>query len=75
MDELEKNMENILNIEVSDTLEGGCTTRKDQLKDVSEDREKDYEYTRGQLYSLIDSLNSPEVQLIQRHFPRLKVNP
>ena len=54
MDELEKNMENILNIEVSDTLEGGCTTRKDQLKDVSEDREKDYEYTRGQLYSLID---------------------
>ena len=54
MDELEKNMENILNIEVSDTPEGGCTTRKDQLKDVSEDREKDYEYTRGQLYSLID---------------------
>ena len=54
MDELEKNMENILNIEVSDTPEGGCTTRKDQLKDVSEDREKDYEYTRGQLYALID---------------------
>ena len=54
MDELEKNMENILNIEVSDTPEGGCTTRKDQLKDVSEDREKDYEYTSGQLYSLID---------------------
>ena len=54
MDELEKNMESLLNIEVSDTPEGGCTTRKDQLKDVSEDREKDYEYTRGQLYSLID---------------------
>ena len=54
MDELEKNMESILDIEVSDTPEGGCTTRKDQLKDVSEDREKDYEYTRGQLYSLID---------------------
>ena len=54
MDELEKNMENILNIEVSDTPEGGCTTRKDQLRDVTEDREKDYEYTRGQLYTLID---------------------
>ncbi len=54
MDELEQNMEDLLNIEVSDTPEGGCTTRKDQLTDVSEDREKDYEYTRGQLYSLID---------------------
>ena len=54
MDELEKNMESILDIEVSDTPEGGCTTRKDQLKDVTEDREKDYEYTRGQLYTLID---------------------
>ena len=51
---LEENMESILDIEVSDTPEGGCTTRKDQLKDVSEDREKDYEYTRGQLYTLID---------------------
>ena len=51
---LEENMESILDIEVSDTPEGGCTTRKDQLKDVTEDREKDYEYTRGQLYSLID---------------------
>ncbi len=51
---LEENMESILDIEVSDTPEGGCTTRKDQLKDVTEDREKDYEYTRGQLYTLID---------------------
>ena len=51
---LEENMENILNIDVSDTPENGCTTRKDQLKDVTEDREKDYEYTRGELYSLID---------------------
>ncbi len=51
---LEENMENILNIEVSDIPEGGCTTRKDQLRDVTEDREKDYEYTRGQLYTLID---------------------
>ena len=51
---LEENMESLLNIEVSDTPEGGCTTRKDQLKDATEDREKDYEYTRGQLYTLID---------------------
>ena len=44
----------MLDIEVSDTPEGGCAPRKNQLRDVTEDREKDYEYTRGQLYSLID---------------------
>ena len=54
MNNLEDNMENILNLEVSDTPENGCTTRKSNLKDVTEDREKDYEYTRGELYSLID---------------------
>jgi len=54
MNNLEDNMEELLNVEVSDTPEGGCAKRKDQLRDVTEDREKDYEYTRGQLYSLID---------------------
>ena len=54
MNTLEENMEDILNVEVSDTPENGCTTRKKQLKDVTEDIEKDYEYTRGELYSLID---------------------
>ena len=54
MNSLEENMEEILNVEVSDTPEGGCAKRKDQLRDVSEDRDKDYEYTRGELYSLID---------------------
>jgi len=54
MNNLEDNMEELLNVEVSETPEGGCAKRKDQLKDVTEDREKDYEYTRGQLYSLID---------------------
>ena len=54
MNNLEDNMEELLNIEVSDTPEGGCAKRKDQPRDVTEDREKDYEYTRGQLYSLID---------------------
>ena len=53
-DKLEKNMENILNIDVSETPENGCTTRKSNLKDVTEDREKDYEYTRAELYRLID---------------------
>ena len=54
MNSLEENMEDILNVEVSDTPEGGCAKRKDQIRDVSEDRDKDYEYTRGELYSLID---------------------
>jgi len=54
MNSLEENMEEILNVEVSDTPEGGCAKRKDQIRDVSEDRDKDYEYTRGELYSLID---------------------
>ena len=41
--------------EVSDTPEGGCTTRKDQLTNVTEsDPNQDYEYTRGNLYSLIE---------------------
>ena len=54
MNTLEENMEDLLDIEVSDTPEGGCAPRKNQLKDVTEDREKDYEYTRGELYRLID---------------------
>ena len=54
MNNLEDNMEELLNVEVSDTPEGGCAKRKDQLRDVSEDRDKDYEYTRAELYSLID---------------------
>ena len=54
MSKLEKNMEEMLDIDVSNTPEGGCTTRKANLKDVTEDQEKDYEYTRGQLYNLID---------------------
>ena len=54
MNSLENNMEELLNVEVSNTPEGGCAKRKDQLRDVSEDRDKDYEYTRAELYSLID---------------------
>ena len=43
-----------LDIEVSNTPENGCVTRKDQLPDVSVQIQKDYEYTRGNLYSLIE---------------------
>ena len=43
-----------LDIEVSNTPENGCVKRKDQLPDVSEQIQKDYEYTRGNLYSLIE---------------------
>ena len=46
------NVEN--SIEVQTVKEGGCTTRRDQLKDVSVDIQKDYEYTRAYLYSLIE---------------------
>tara|TARA_B100000902_G_scaffold134225_1_gene132677 strand:+ start:115 stop:564 length:450 start_codon:yes stop_codon:yes gene_type:complete len=42
-------------IEVSDTPEGGCLRRQDKLTNVTKtDVEKDYDYTRGQLYSLIE---------------------
>jgi len=41
-------------IDVSTTPEGGCAKRKDQLKNVSNDIDKDYEYTRSNLYSLIE---------------------
>ena len=52
---------NITPTEVSNTPEGGCATRKDQLTNVTKpdrltksDIDKDYEYTRGNLYSIIE---------------------
>ena len=42
------------NIEVSNTPEGGCLKRQDALKNVTDDVDKDYEYTRSNLYSLIE---------------------
>ena len=56
-------LDKTLNItpEVCDTTEGGCATRKDQLTNVTKpdrltktDIEKDYDYTRGNLYSIIE---------------------
>ena len=60
------NLDGTFNVEVSETPEGGCSTRKDQLTNVTpggltkpdrltkNDIEKDYEYTRGNLYSIIE---------------------
>ena len=45
---------NTSSIEVSNTPENGCVRRKDEIKDVSGEIQKDYEYTRANLYSLIE---------------------
>jgi len=55
---------NITPVEVSTTPENGCTTKKDQLTNVTksnkpdrltkDDITRDYEYTRGNLYSIIE---------------------
>ena len=57
---------NITPTEVDDTPQNGCAPRKDQLTDVTnvgitrpdrltkDDITKDYEYTRGNLYSIIE---------------------
>ena len=48
---LEENMEEILNIDVSSVEDAKPPVKLDRDKD---DRTKDYEYTRGELYTLID---------------------
>ena len=50
MKSLEENMEDMLDIETSET----DVKEKKLSNDVTEDREKDYEYTRAELYRLID---------------------
>ena len=49
---LEENMEEILNIS-AEVVEEPKPTKKERESD-KDDRQKDYEYTRGELYSLID---------------------
>ena len=44
---------NTNSIEVSNTPENGCVTRKESLNNVTEVN-KDYDYTRANLYSLIE---------------------
>ena len=48
------NIESSIVPEVSNTPEGGCATRKNQLSNITDDVTKDYEYTRGNLYSIIE---------------------
>ena len=50
MKSLEENMEDMLDIETSET----DVKERKLSNDVTEDREKDYEYTRAELYRLID---------------------
>ena len=47
---LEENMEDILNMEVEPVMKPNVP----KVKSKDDDLEKDYEYTRGELYSLID---------------------
>ena len=49
MKSLEENMEDMLDIETSET----DVKEKKLSNDVTEDREKDYEYTRAELYSCL----------------------
>ena len=48
------NVDSAIVPEVSTTPEGGGAKRKDQLAKVTDDITKDYEYTRGNLYSIIE---------------------
>ena len=41
-------------IEVSNVPENGCVKRQDKLKNIGDDIKKDYDYTRANLYSLIE---------------------
>ena len=41
-------------IEISNVPENGCITRKDSIKNITDDIDKDYDYTRANLYSLIE---------------------
>ena len=53
-DPIDETFNTTSSIEVSNTPEGGCLKRQDALKNVTDDVDKDYEYTRSNLYSLIE---------------------
>ena len=53
-DSIDEALNTTSSIEVSDTPEGGCIKRKDALKNVTNDVDQDYDYTRANLYSLIE---------------------
>jgi hypothetical protein len=52
MNEFEKNMEQIFDIDIATEETAVVEQKKEDLKS-KEDPQKDYEYTRGELYSLI----------------------
>ena len=53
-DPIDEALNTTSSIEVSNTPENGCVKRKDTLRDVSKEVQQDYEYTRSNLYSLIE---------------------
>tara|TARA_B100001250_G_C19708558_1_gene748073 strand:- start:362 stop:799 length:438 start_codon:yes stop_codon:yes gene_type:complete len=53
-DPIDETFNTTSSMEVSTTPEGGCIKRQDALENVTNDIQKDYEYTRGNLYSLIE---------------------
>ena len=53
-DPIDETFNTTSSIEVSNTPEGGCLKRQDALKNVTNDVDKDYDYTRANLYSLIE---------------------
>tara|TARA_B100000427_G_scaffold135110_1_gene112344 strand:- start:485 stop:931 length:447 start_codon:yes stop_codon:yes gene_type:complete len=53
-DSIDEALNTSSSIEVSNTPEGGCIRRKDDIKNITDDVDKDYEYTRANLYSLIE---------------------
>ena len=53
-DSIDEALNTTSSIEVSTTPEGGCIKRKDALKNVTNDVDQDYDYTRANLYSLIE---------------------
>ena len=53
-DPIDEALNTTSSIEVSNVDEGGCLRRKDVLKKVTDDVDQDYDYTRANLYSLIE---------------------
>ena len=53
MNEFEKNMEQIFDIDIAQEKEAEIVEQKEEDPKSKEDPQKDYEYTRGELYSLI----------------------
>ena len=53
-DPIDEALNTTSSIEVSTTPENGGIKRKDQIRNVSDDIDKDYDYTRANLYSLIE---------------------